>query len=82
MAVAGSTGAGYPFIAARITFAACRPCCLAAGASPSQSGACPPVRGGRIADCENPRAAAHPKIVIDEDTAGFVPGLAEPFRCC
>jgi hypothetical protein len=34
----------------------------------------------RVANREDARAAAHRKIVLYEDTAGFVSGLSEPLR--
>ena len=53
---------------------------LCSRGKPRDPDACPPVRGGRVADREDPWAAAHRKILIDEDAAGFVFGLPEPFR--
>ena len=57
------------------------PLLLCGGCESWDPGTGPPIRGGCVADCEDAWAAGHGKIVIDEDTAGFVPGLTEPLRC-
>src|ERR1700721_3902999 len=56
------------------------PLLLCGGSKPRDTGTCPPDRGGCVADREDAWAATHRKIVIDDDTAGFISGLSEPLR--
>ncbi len=56
------------------------PLLLRGRGKPWNPGTCPPVRRGRVADREDPRAALDRKIVIDDDAPGLVSGLPEPLR--